>query len=150
MKSPNTQQLKNLTLQKEHQSNPPVHPSNPLLGIDYGEKWTGIAYSPDGVVTLPLDVVETHSLIQYLQKISHEKEIFTFIIGVPLEKDGSDNILSLKIRHFFAEFENNPLYTIRFVNERHSSQNVIAPKKGKPRIDDLAAAQILEFWMRQK
>lgn len=147
MKYSEKRMIENLTLQ----NNAPQKQAGvfPILAIDYGQKYTGIAYSPDGIVVIPLAVVLTNHLTDRIKQLTEEKKIKKIVVGLPLEKDGNENPLSQEIRSFFKETGTD--MGIEFVNERFSSQNIaISTQKGKPRIDDLAAAQILEFYLRTK
>ena len=123
---------------------------SPILALDYGKKMSGLAWSPDGVVVFPLQVVETKSrenLQEIVENTFREKNCQQLIIGLPISGDGGENKICEKIRNFagFLDIEN-----IEFVNERNSSQETFFRGKSnqpKPRIDDLAAARILEYWL---
>ncbi len=138
-------------LQNMEQINAGQNPAkiSPILALDYGEKISGLAWSPDGVVVFPLKVVETKSrenLAKIVEKTYEEKNCQQLVIGLPISGDGTENEICHKIRNFagFLGIKN-----IAFVNERNSSQEVFfRGKKGeKKRIDDLAAARILEYWL---
>ena len=123
----------------------------PILAFDYGEKMSGLAWSPDGIVVFPLKVVENKSreiLRETLAQTYLEKNCQQLVIGLPVSGDGNENSICKTIRDFA---KNLNIGNIVFVNERNSSQEVIFRGKSnklKPRIDDLAAARILEYWLQ--
>ena len=120
---------------------------SPILALDYGEKFCGLAWSPDGVVVFPLEVVATEKAREKILELYKTKKCQQLVIGLPISGDGSENKVCQKIRNFagFLGIEN-----IEFVNERNSSQETFFRGKSnqpKQRIDDLAAARILEYWL---
>ncbi len=145
MKKDIRQHLRNLELQNEQvYKNIPF----PLLSCDYGTIHCGFAYSPDGVCILPLGVFPTQDLhktiTQYLQKYTPKQ----LIIGIPLNKDNSENELCAEIRRVFSPYSS--LIETHYVNERFSSKGTLISGSQKKRIDDLAAARILEFYFDQQ
>lgn len=120
---------------------------SPAIGIDYGEKFSGISWTPDGIVVLPLEICPTETLKKRIKNISQEKNIKTLVFGLPVSSDGSENHICKAIRTFGTPFEAQN-FKVFYVNERYSSQNSLSPEND--RVDDLAAAQILEFWIAQK
>ncbi len=127
---------------------------SPILAFDYGEKFCGLAWSPDGVVVFPLEIVETAKAREKILELYKAKKCQQLVIGLPISGDGTENNVCQKIRNFatalrgtagFLDIEN-----IEFVNERNSSQETFFRGKSnqpKQRIDDLAAARILEYWL---
>jgi RNase H-fold protein (predicted Holliday junction resolvase) len=120
----------------------------PILAVDYGEKFTGIAWSPDGIVSLALDVFLTRNIIQTIGKFIVEKNIKQVVIGLPLSDSGEENENCKTIRSLEKQIKT----PVTFVNERASTQMThgYSRRKDTPRKDDLAAAQILEFWLQQR
>lgn len=146
MKLPQNSILQNLKLQNK-KSQKSADEKN-ILSLDYGEKFCGFAFSPDGICVFPLEVVDTNQIDRKLPQIIQEKNAIKLIVGLPLEKDGSDNPLSQHIRLLISQWKK--YIPIETVNERFSSQNVVFSGSKKQRIDDLAAAQILEFYLQKK
>ncbi len=71
------------------------------MGIDYGQKRTGIAVSdPLQIFPRPLDTVDTPKLMDYIKKYCTEEEVEAFVIGLPTHKDGNDTLLTPIIRTF--------------------------------------------------
>lgn len=119
--------------------------STPILAVDYGEKYSGLAISHEGICALPISTIPTEDLHEYLRLLLKEKKIKQLIFGLPISGDGQEKGLCEVIRKFAKGFET--LTEVHFINERGSTQNTISPKYDLQRKDDLAAAQILEFFL---
>ena len=113
--------------------------------IDYGEKRCGIAYSPNGVNIFPVKIVAPEALEIALTQLIEEKEVAGFILGLPLSTDGTENRLCAQVKQLSRRLKRQFDLPIEFVDERYSSKSVT----GTGRIDDLAAAQILEYYLAQ-
>ncbi len=60
-----------------------------LVGIDYGQKRTGLAASdPLGIFASALDTVDSTKLIDYLKKYAEKERIIRFVVGYPVNLDG--------------------------------------------------------------
>ncbi|MCF7830929.1 Holliday junction resolvase RuvX [Candidatus Gracilibacteria bacterium] len=144
MKKPvNSRLLQNLELQNKSVGK---KIAQNILGLDFGQKFCGLAFSPDGVCVVPLEVVATTNILERIKEISEAKNIQKIVLGLPLEKDGTNNKWCEEILLFAKKLTKT--IPLEFVNERSSSQNIINTKK--ERIDDLAAAKILEFYLDKK
>lgn len=113
--------------------------------IDYGEKHCGIAYSPNGTNVFPLSIVPPEALETALVTIIEDKKITGFVVGLPLSTDGSDNPLCQEVRQLARRLKRQFDRPVEFVDERYSSKAVA----GVGRVDDLAAGQILEYYLAQ-
>jgi putative transcription antitermination factor YqgF len=152
--------LLDLQVQQEEDE---IQPSffTPVLAIDFGEKFSGLALSRDGLLALPLEVTQTKDLLQIIPEVLCREKILYLIFGLPLSSDNSENHVCQKVRKFAKKLEKSlhilhnlekipQIPQIFFINERHSSQ-VIVSTKNKERVDDLAAVKILEyFWQSKK
>ncbi len=119
-----------------------------ILSVDYGTKFTGLAFSPDGMVILPLQVVRTSELDTVLSHVVPAREIQHLLFGLPLSVSGKENTLCLKIRKIAESYAQKYGVEGHFVNEQYSSKAF--ENNTETRIDDLAAAKILEFYLSQK
>jgi putative Holliday junction resolvase len=133
-----------------------------LMGIDHGEKTLGLALSnPDLTIATPFKTIQRTKFTQdivTLAKICSEYEVFGFVIGLPLNMDGTEGPRVQSVKHFSDNllkatealgFE--PL--IAFFDERLSTyaaeQSLIDDldmrrDKRKAVIDAAAAAHILK------
>lgn len=142
------EQLLNLAVQQERTSKVAPIKAASVLALDYGEKFCGLAIAPDGVTVLPAAVVQTEKIDSALQSLLTDYQVKTLVIGLPLSSDGTENHICQQIRAFSADIASrHKNLDIELVNERFSSQAVLSPNKD--RIDDLAAMQILEFYLAQ-
>jgi RNase H-fold protein (predicted Holliday junction resolvase) len=144
MKKLSLQTLQNLELQNQ-EKNTSSEAKN-ILALDYGEKFCGFAFSPDGICAFPLEVIETEKIEARTKELLNKKCVQRMVIGLPILPDGKENKLCGIIRELAKKFE--PLVSIEFINERYSSKLVL-PQKAD-RIDDFAAVKILEFSFAKK
>lgn len=143
MKKINQNQLSSLELQNEHAHQ--NQKKKPLLALDWGEKFCGLAWTPDGQVCLPLGIFKRTQIEDMINKIAQEKNITKIIVGLPISGNGTENHICKSIREFV---KNSIHISAEWSNERGSSQATISPNKN--RIDDLAALQILEQYLRKQ
>ena len=137
-------------------------PSTRLLGLDVGKKTIGLALSDEGQsIATPLKTIERKKFskdILELKKIIDDYQTGGFVIGYPINMDGSEGPRCESIRHFAQELENNPQIVgtnpwISLWDERLSTASVesfvgkfvdIKKAKQKGVIDKLAAQTILQ------
>ena len=101
-----------------------------LLGLDVGKKTIGLALSnPDHTIATPLETIKRTKFtkdMQALSKVMTEYEIGGFVIGLPINMDGSEGRRAQSIRDFAIEMErfigNDPW--IAFWDERLSTVSV--------------------------
>ena len=61
-----------------------------LIGIDFGKKRTGLAVSdPLHIFSSALDTVDTAKLIDYLKNYAEKETIERFVVGYPVNMDGT-------------------------------------------------------------
>ncbi len=138
--------LKNLKLEHEHQEK--IELDTNVLGVDYGSKFTGIAFMGKGGGMIPLQVCKSdNTLVGVIKNYIKEKEIGILVMGLPLGQDGGLNPLCKEIQRFSKQFQSNTV-RVEFINEKYSS--VLTYKQKDERIDDLAALRILEFYIADK
>lgn len=74
------------------------------LGLDVGEKRTGVAISdPQGILATPLTVVtgkDENSIIDQVLKLVEQYNAERVVVGLPLRLDGEIGIQANKIRSF--------------------------------------------------
>lgn len=144
MKKVDPRILQSLQLQNEREQD--TKNIKPIIALDWGEKFCGLAWTPDGSVCLPAGVFPGTQIAEEIKKIAQKKQAKKIIIGLPISGDGNENHICASIRNFAKKEITIPY---EFCNERGSSQATISPDK-KDRIDDLAAARILEHYLRQE
>ena len=133
-----------------------------ILGIDYGQKYIGYAIGND--ITLTSSTHGTiinknrKQLFQEIQDLVNEWEVKLIILGLPINMDDTESIMSKEVRSFKEKIEKSLNIKCKLHDERLSSfeakQHMDKIKKNKtqpnPGIDALAAQVILESWLREK
>ena len=134
-----------------------------LLGLDVGKKTIGLALSnPDQSIATPLETIRRTKFtkdMQVLQKIIAEYEIGGFVVGYPVNMDGSEGPRAQSIRDFAIEMQNVlgqgawiALWDERLstVSVEHTVDKIVEKRKTKINakssglIDKLAAQIILQ------
>mgnify|MGYP001326848299 CR=1 FL=1 len=83
-----------------------------LIGIDFGTKRTGLALTdPNKTIASGLKSLPTHKVISYLKVLSKTDNIECFVIGRPLQKDGSKSDVEMHIKAFIKSLKKNFLTT---------------------------------------
>lgn len=123
------------------------------LGIDYGEKYIGLAISDEnGKIAFPFKTLENKnkdSVLKEIKNICDLKKIKKIIIGFPLNKQMRQTSQT-KIVKKFADVLAKLNMSIEFENELFSTK-LIEKNFGKSkRINEAAAAVILQSWLDRK
>ncbi len=133
-----------------------------LIGIDYGLKRTGLAYSdPMKIIASGLKNLPTNEVIPYLKKLCRTDKIESFVVGRPLQKDGSKSDVETHIMQFIRLLKSNfPDYQIERYDERFTSkiafQSLIETGQKKKKrlnkglIDEISATLILQSYLDHK
>jgi len=118
-----------------------------LLSVDIGKKRTGICLCLDGII-LPQKAIKTYELEKVLKKYILDYNIEQIIFGVPLDKDGKDNEMSLWVKELVGKMNICGVDKI-FFNERlttKESERLIREsglKEKKEEIVDSISAMII-------
>ena len=133
-----------------------------IIGIDYGKARTGLAVSdPLGIFASPLETVPAAKIIEYLQKYSKAETITKFVLGYPLNLDGSHAEAAYDVDRFIPQLQKAfPDVDIALEDERFTS--VLArramidggmkksDRRDKSRVDKISAAIILQSYLDKK
>ena len=130
------------------------------LGIDYGQKRTGVAICDEQeLIASPVTVIAgQRDLISHIARIAEREQVGAIVVGLPLNMDGSEGKAAKVTRKFGADLTHALGIQVLFHDERLSSfdaeQKLIetdfSRKKKKKRIDAIAAASILQSFLDQK
>lgn len=96
-----------------------------FLGIDYGRRRVGFAVSdPDaffatGVATE--NVKSRGDAVEATLRVCAERDIDIFVVGLPLNMDGSEGEMAAEVRGFAADLGKRDIRPIRFWDERLTS-----------------------------
>ena len=89
-----------------------------ILGIDYGEKRTGLAQTDDDkIIAVPLETVETKKIFKYLNENFKKNSVESFVIGEPKTLGDKPASISNKINEFLYEFSINEKKAYLLTNE---------------------------------
>lgn len=133
-----------------------------LVGIDFGIKRTGLAYTdPNKTIATGLNNLPTNIVISYIQDYFKNEEVDAFIIGKPIQKDGTPSELENKIKNFILELKKYfPNKKIERHDERYTSKmakqviiNLGIKKKkrtNKGLVDQISATIILQSYLDRK
>jgi putative Holliday junction resolvase len=133
-----------------------------LLGVDYGEKRTGVAVCDSmGILASPVQVIhETNrkKLAAALNEIAREKRAERIILGLPLRTDGAkgDKALAcealaeaLRARHGLAVELWDERFSSAMAHQSLGAANVRA-KDRRNVVDAVAAVIILQSYLDRK
>lgn len=133
-----------------------------IIGIDYGSARVGVAQSdPLGIFASPLETVPATNIIEYLQKYALGETIVKFIVGYPLNLDGSHAGAAPDVDAFLKKLQKAfPDVPVALEDERFTS--VLAHRamidggmkksrrRDKASVDKISAAIILQAYLDKK
>ena len=134
------------------------------LGIDYGDSRIGIAISDElGITAKGLETIHHNGndklALKRLEEIYNSYEIDTFVIGMPLNMDGTKtervDVTNKFIHKLKCKFNK---VTIETIDERlttvaaHKTMNLLNINKNNKRniVDTISAVYILETYMNKQ
>ena len=132
-----------------------------ILGIDYGEKRTGIAVTdPLKIIASSLQTIETKLLIDFLRKFVKQNNVDSIVIGLPRQKDQSFSDIENEIQIFISKLKKIlPKLKIFRHDERYTSKMAkktileVKTKKSlrmkKELVDSVSATIILQSYLEK-
>ena len=129
------------------------------IGIDYGRRRTGLAASdPLGICAFALDTIDSTKLIDYLKKYAINERIVRFVLGYPVNMDGTPSEAQADVDAFLKQLEKHfPNIPVVLEDERFTSvlahQVMIdggmkaARRRDKKSVDRISAAIILQSYL---
>ena len=130
-----------------------------LVGIDYGVKRTGLSYTdPSQIIASGLTHLPTAKVFSYLKEFCKKEEVEAFVIGQPLQKDGTPAAVEADIKIFISELQQLfPEQKIKRHDERFTSKMAVQAmidgglkkhqRKNKGKIDQISATLILQSYL---
>ncbi|MCL1828329.1 MAG: Holliday junction resolvase RuvX [Oscillospiraceae bacterium] len=132
-----------------------------IMAVDYGDARTGIAVS-DLTATICGEAltIEEHDMRNAARRIAltaAEKNVSRIVLGLPLNMDGTEGPRAEKSREFAKLLTDESGLEVLFRDERKTtvdahrilSENGKRMKKHKKNVDAVAAALILESYLRE-
>jgi putative Holliday junction resolvase len=125
------------------------------LGIDYGTKRMGLAWSDELGIALPLKTipgVDSKGCWDELRQVVEERRISRFVVGYPLHMDGTVGKRAKEVDQFVSRLQDEFDLPVSKVDERLTSlaAEEALGKKAKPKdgkIDATAAGLILKDFL---
>ena len=136
-----------------------------VLGIDYGDARVGIAITdPLGITAQGLETINRNGsdkvVLRRLDEILNEyKDVDTFVIGMPLNMDGSKGFRGEITESFIHKLKcKYNKIKIEIIDERlttvaaHKTMNLLNVKKENKKgiVDTISAVYILETYLNKK
>jgi putative Holliday junction resolvase len=130
-----------------------------LVGIDFGVKRTGLSCTdPNQLIASGLENLPTTEVLSFLKAFCKKEEVAAFVIGKPVQKDGSPSGVETEIQEFIEELRSLfPKQKIERYDERFTSKIAVqtmrdvGTKKAKRRekglIDQISATLILQSYL---
>ena len=130
------------------------------LAIDYGDKRTGLAIcdATETIVSPFMVIHDQKGLLTKIKDIVEDEKVEAIVLGLPLNMDDSQGPQAKRVFNFADQLKRHIDIPIYFQDERlstFSAEDKLAAVdftrgKKKKRIDAVAAAQILEFFLEQQ
>ena len=133
-----------------------------IMGIDYGDARTGIAFS-DLLCSLVGSTTVIHSrkpekTLEEIVKLAKENEVGEIVMGLPKNMDGSEGPRAELCRAFAAQVQEATGLNVTLWDERRTTveaHNILSEhnyhgKKRKNTVDAVAAGLILEGYLNFK
>lgn len=124
------------------------------LGIDVGRARVGVARSdPDGMLAVPVETVpRDDASIDRILQIAQEYDLLEFVVGLPVNMQGTDTPSTTDAREFAAALQVRSGLPVRLVDERLSTVTAHAAlrssgrsqKKSRSIVDQVAAVVLLQ------
>jgi len=129
------------------------------MGLDVGTKTVGVAVADElGFTAQPITVIRRSNLkadLSELIRLAQDREVDRFVIGLPLNMDGSEGPRALATRKFGDALAKASSLTIIYQDERLTTvaaersllEADVSRSKRREVIDQVAASLILQGWL---
>lgn len=133
-----------------------------VLAIDFGLKRTGLAVTdPARIIASALATVDSRELMDYLRRYTAKEAVEGFVVGLPVNLDGTPTDITANTRLFIAELKRQfPKHWVETADERFTSvlaqramvQSGIGKKarREKGAVDRISAVILLQGWMERR
>ena len=133
-----------------------------LVGIDYGTKRTGLACTdPNQLIASGLKNLPTSEVIPFLKAYCDQEKVAGFVVGKPLQKDGTPAPVETQISAFVTSLERHfPDCEINRYDERFTSKMALQAmidgglkkkqRADKGMVDQVSATLILQSFLNYR
>ena len=130
-----------------------------LVGIDFGEKRTGIAHTdPFQIIASGLTTLSPDKSLIFLKEYVLKNEVEAIIIGEPKQKDGNFSSIEKNIKFFIEKLKtqipnikvirHHEIYTSKLANQTIIDLGIKKSKRrNKSLIDQVSATIILQSYL---
>lgn len=132
-----------------------------LMAIDWGEKRIGLAVSdPTRTIASPAGAIARRAgkrpPIAAILRKAQEMDVVGFVLGLPLDEEGSDTVRAAEVRKVASEIERRTGAEVRLVDERYTTALALrairemggSTRHRKGDVDALAATVLLTHALR--
>jgi putative Holliday junction resolvase len=131
------------------------------IGVDSGTRWVGVAVGDAASkMAMPLKTLESKNdaaLFKALARVASENGARGFVVGLPLNMDGSEGPACKLARAFAAKLAAAAKLPVEFVDERLTSFDAegklieagLKPSERKQRVHAVSAALILQAYFEK-
>jgi putative holliday junction resolvase len=130
------------------------------IGVDFGSKYVGVAVGDDGI-SMPLTTLPAKpdgTLLEALKKLAVDQGAAGFVVGLPINMDGSEGVAAKLCRDFAGRLHQHTKLPVEFGDERLSSWEAegmlidggLKPSERKQRVHAVAAKLILEAFFEAR
>jgi putative holliday junction resolvase len=122
------------------------------MGIDFGSKKVGIAFSDEGgMMAFPHGVIPNDAnLFKTILKLIQEKGVGEIVIGHSLDKEGKANKIHQAVETFMLDITLELGIPVHLEPEQYSTQQAIRIQGKNSQTDAAAAAIILDSFITRK
>lgn len=133
-----------------------------VIAIDFGLKRTGLAVTdPLRIIASALITVDSALLMDYIIEYCSKEKVDGFVIGLPLNLDGSDTDVTTNVRLLAEALRKRfPERFVELADERFTSKlahdTLMSSGKGrmarreKGQLDRISATIILQDWLARR
>lgn len=122
------------------------------MGIDYGHKKVGIAFSDEGgMMAFPHGVLPNDAkLFSSILSLINEKGVAEIVIGHSLDKNGKENKIHASVEELMMQITLELGLPVHLEPEQYSTQQAIRIQGKNASTDAAAAAIILDSFITRK
>ncbi|MES3016556.1 MAG: Holliday junction resolvase RuvX [Bacteroidota bacterium] len=133
-----------------------------ILAFDYGTKRIGIAVTdPLQIIATGLDTIHPKDIIDYLKTYLAREQVELFIVGEPLQMNGTPSQSTPHIKGFITILKKHfPEIPVERIDERFTSKMASAvvaqsgfkrsDRQDKARLDTISATIILQTYLEKR
>jgi putative Holliday junction resolvase len=133
---------------------PDLYRPGTYLGFDYGEKYIGIAVGQSiSKSASALEIIKGHNeqVWPRIGQLIEEWQPVGIVVGMPETADGKTGKIHNLINSFAAQIKTRfgiEVYSVNETLSSHAARDLLSTstKRTIPRLDDMAAAVILQTW----